>query len=587
MLSYLKPPSTPAEAIIGRREKSFAFGINIYLQEHTKLMAFLTKTRDAILEIVDPGRAEKQKPIRDPNCIKVKRFHAAVFGTEPLLDVKEFADNYAHENGPLNDKALDAMCDVLKEHLASKKPSLAPLGCELMNKDGTILARFSYQSDGDNKALSTLRQELDPEQKLSTWDANNPARKTTVTVVLCVLNTEQMPDKLTAINELIEKSSEDLKNIGTIQINQFQLINAYDKRTLSLKHIAIYADVTAKEIIKSSFKINPIPLTIVNRVISDLTATSRFYPQDISQAALTLKRQYSFAESVGSEQLQFDDADIVVVLSGRSGFNGDYTEEADKHVLCEDSFDKQDTVRRMQYGIAMAKRCNENNEKHGLTKQVYVYFNGVKKQNDELKAILEKDGFYDGYPKDLFIIDSIPLDNTLGQVIALNKYLDEHWPRLSQKWRVTRGPNLVLCTSTYHLIRAIRAFGANSPLLTREYWTSNPLQWSKLSQEMQDYVLKSSVNTLKQANLLPVGCDREIHRNSFWEKDLIGDTQAVVNYSSNVRSEIFNVSSSPSIANVVADNVRPYGFKTGRGFFDRELTDETVQNEKLKLSYPH
>lgn len=290
-------------------------------------------------------------------------------------------------------------------------------------------------------------------------------------------------------------------------------------------------------------------------MINDLLKINEIIADDLSIGARRLQSKYSLAEYIGAEHLELDSTDIIVVLSGRSGFMGTYLEAANKHVLCPDKFDSTDTLRRMIYGIEIAKKCTINNQINGIKKPVYIYFNGVKRQNNELKNILQKEGSLHGYPANLFIIDSIPLDNTMGQVIGLSKYLHDHWLSFCNHWGVSHHPpNIVFCTSSYHVPRVELGVGANSPLLTPAFWRSRPDLLNALPIEFKNYVL-SPGSILKQSNIIVLGCDRQITANPFWEKDLYCDMQASVNYSSLHRKNTFNVQSVPSIASDIATNI--------------------------------
>lgn len=244
MLRKLTPPSNSEEAIKSRRNPCYGFAIIANIQEHKELMSVLVDTRDEILKIIDPDRATKQHPIRSPLYIKQKFFHAAVFGMQPLLEEHQYIEIYANKNGLLNREVMDKMCDLLQAHLNEKKPYLEPVKCELMNHDGTILARFAYKtSDMDDTPLLTLASELDPEKNFSAWDMSNRLRYMTLTVAICVVDTDKITDKLDAIKKQIEISTQKLQELGRIEVDQFQFINSYNKRTLSLKHISMYASI--------------------------------------------------------------------------------------------------------------------------------------------------------------------------------------------------------------------------------------------------------------------------------------------------------------------------------------------------------
>ena len=53
----MHPPKTPSEAIESRRNPCYGFGVFADLEENEKLMTIFSKTRDAILKIIDPERA--------------------------------------------------------------------------------------------------------------------------------------------------------------------------------------------------------------------------------------------------------------------------------------------------------------------------------------------------------------------------------------------------------------------------------------------------------------------------------------------------------------------------------------------------
>jgi hypothetical protein len=298
----------------------------------------------------------------------------------------------------------------------------------------------------------------------------------------------------------------------------------------------------------------PSSVSLSSRVIQDLLSKNEIDQADLSVDAQKLEREYSLAEAIGAKHVPLDDIDMVVVPSGRSGFKGAYLEAADKYALCPDKFDASDTMRRMAYGIDIARQCTKNNALKNISKPVYVYFNGVKKQNEELRDLLRSKGSLNGYPAHLFIIDPIALDNTLGQVIGLSYYLHKHWPSFSRQWHLSRPPNIVFCTSSYHVPRVALAVGSNSPLLTPAFWYSHPELLEKLPDQMRDYVLNPN-DTLKKAQVMVLGCDRQISAHPFWEKDLYGDMQARLNYSTIRRLNNYSVQSSPSIASDAPSNI--------------------------------
>lgn len=252
-LRYLAPPSKPKEAIESRRNPCYGFTVVADIQEQKNLVRLLEKTRDHVLLIIDPDRAIKQHPIHSPLYIKQKFFHAAVFGMQPLLDREQFISICNDENNLLSEHNIIKMVDTLHEHLQNKMPYLEPVGFEIMN-DGTILARFLCKTVDDNDSpLLTLASLLDPEKKFSKWDSSNRLRYTTVTVALCVIDKEKINDKLSLIQQQLEQASVKLQRLNNADINQFHVIN-FDKRTLSMKHISLYATIT-KESINSVHRI--------------------------------------------------------------------------------------------------------------------------------------------------------------------------------------------------------------------------------------------------------------------------------------------------------------------------------------------
>jgi hypothetical protein len=251
MLRTLAQPNNPKEAIESRRNPCYGFAVVVDIQEHTKLLSILTEARNEILKIVDPDRAQKKHPIHSPLYIKQSFFHASVFGMTPLLEKEQYVNIYANENGLLDREVMDTMCDTLHTHLKQQKPSLEPDKCELINKDGTILARFTYKTEAkDDAPLFTLANQLDPEAKFSKWQANNKLRNTTVTVAICVIDKDKMSEKLETLQHLLDHTTAELKKLDPIDITHFHLISSYDKRTLSLKHISMYANVGRDNVCK-------------------------------------------------------------------------------------------------------------------------------------------------------------------------------------------------------------------------------------------------------------------------------------------------------------------------------------------------
>lgn len=303
------------------------------------------------------------------------------------------------------------------------------------------------------------------------------------------------------------------------------------------------------------------------RVIEELLQKSDILSEDIAIDAKELQRRYALAEQVGTSKeagifhVPLENIDYVVCLSGRSGFYGQYEEAKDKVQRCEEHYDATDTARRFLYAIMVAKQATLNNFKKGVFKIVPVYFNGVSLQNDELKEIARsqrsfnkyisthggsKDYFY---PVDHIIVDSIPLDNTMGQAIGLSYYLHYNWP----KQRTNRYPNIVFVSSTYHVVRIENGIGSQSPIHTPAFFEARPEVLSRLTPDMQAYAL-SPGDTLKNARIMVLGCDRQYTTVDAWEKDLYCDMQASANYASLHRKNPQKVIK-PSIAAQASPNI--------------------------------
>ncbi len=258
-LRLLAPPKNSKEAIESRRNPCYGFAVLADIQDAGKepLISLLTEIRNAVVKIVDPNRTADQHCVRSPQYIKQKFFHAAVFGMQPLLDKDPYVSLYANKHGLLNSERMKKMCEILHVHLVEQEPCLEPVKCELMS-DGTILARFAYKTKNkqDGAPLLSLVTQLDPEKQFSKWDSNNQARYTTVAIAICVIDKDNMSaEKLAAIQIQLDLSSQSLEKLGALSMNQFYMVNAYDKRTLSLKHMTMYASVTAENANKVCGKI--------------------------------------------------------------------------------------------------------------------------------------------------------------------------------------------------------------------------------------------------------------------------------------------------------------------------------------------
>ncbi len=244
----LTAPATPKEAIASRRNPCYGFCIIADIQSNEPLLALLAKTRDVILNSLYPERTSQKSPIRSSHFIKQTFFHATVGGMTPVLKKEDFFEIYANEQGLLTHDRMDTLCEVLKRH-AQQKPYLSPMQCELM-PDGTILARFAYKTQvEDATPLLTLATQLDPAKKFVAWDAANLARYKTVAIALSVIDKDILNDiTQESIKTQLASASRKMQELGSFPITQFQLINYFDKRTLSLKHIEMYASVGEEHI---------------------------------------------------------------------------------------------------------------------------------------------------------------------------------------------------------------------------------------------------------------------------------------------------------------------------------------------------
>ncbi len=207
-------------------------------------MSLLIETRDAILKIVDPDRDNKAHPIRSPLYIKQKFFHAAVFGVPPLVDRSEFLEAYKGEESTFNSETKNRMCDTLQKHLDDEKPFLLPLKCEIM-PDGTILARFAYKTvaEDDETAVLTLGKKLDPNGQFSRWDSSNLQRYRTVAAAICVIDKDKLSEQMPEIQKLLEEATAALIALGKVRLTNFIVIDDYDKRTISPKHMSVYRTI--------------------------------------------------------------------------------------------------------------------------------------------------------------------------------------------------------------------------------------------------------------------------------------------------------------------------------------------------------
>lgn len=307
----------------------------------------------------------------------------------------------------------------------------------------------------------------------------------------------------------------------------------------------------------------------------------------MSDHALTdqLNYEFSMAECSTPQFENLGRIDLFVCLSGRGTFEARLT-RADKekfqHIGRETKLfeiDTQDTCNRMAYTIKLAARYSKH-----VGKTIPIYFNGVKEQNEQLREILSKQKNINDYPATGIIIDDIPLDNTVGQCIGLNCFMENHKELFNQEH-----PALCLVSSTYHIPRVLRTFGMSSPLLYSDFYTAKENRWilDKLPEDIKMQVLEKN-DFMQRASIQAFGCDRVITSNPGWEQDLSGEMAAISKYSlaqipPSIASEIPHNCLTPCNAiieqslyqNFISFSFSLYQQKTAR----LSVTTTTTQNE--------
>jgi len=174
------------------------------------------------------------------------------------------------------------------------------------------------------------------------------------------------------------------------------------------------------------------------------------------------------------------DLDLVYVLSGRTTALGTDADGLKRE------FDPADDLARLCEGIRIATtinalRANKRIDELALKDYVTpIYYNGRAIHNNDLKEALHRN-LLPYYPKELFIIDSINPENTIGQIQSFTKYLSNN-----------HHENVAVVSSAYHLPRVARTIGLDSPQVTNEdslesiitnpleTWIDSPLSKLKL-----------------------------------------------------------------------------------------------------------
>lgn len=192
------------------------------------------------------------------------------------------------------------------------------------------------------------------------------------------------------------------------------------------------------------------------------------------------------------------DIDLVYVLSGRSTALG-----ADADRLGR-PFDSSDDLERMREGVRIAIQVNAlraGKDPEHLRPEEFVtpiLYNGREIHNQHLRIALDR-GLV-GYPKELFIIQDISPENTIGQIQSFKKYLASHQHK-----------NVAVVSSAYHIPRVARTIGNESP------------------QTVGDDVDEHPIRSL---NLFLFGVQKHEKRSGIVD-DLQGEHRAMTHYSQN------------------------------------------------------
>ena len=218
------------------------------------------------------------------------------------------------------------------------------------------------------------------------------------------------------------------------------------------------------------------------------------------------------------------DIDLVYVLSGRSTVLG-----ADADGL-KRACDPLDDLERLREGIRIATiinslRANKRvDELHVEDYLIPIFYNGRTIHNKDLEEALQCD-LLPYYPKELFIIDPIKPENTIGQIQSFANYLSSHHHK-----------NVAIVSSAYHLPRVARMIALDSPQVTNE---------NSLDDLMTNPLAKSSDSPLSALKLFLYGIHKHEKRPGI-QYDLIGEQDAMQRYSSGP---------TPSIAKYRSKNV--------------------------------
>lgn len=262
-LRELQPPTTPAEAIQSRRNPCYGFCVVVDARTtsnpaelasfDSNILDVFKAVQNKILDTVAPERF-RDRPNRSSQYIKQRFFHGSVAGVRPLLDQEAFARLYLGDDQPVSDAALQSMSETLQMMLRDTRPTLSPVGFEIIPTDGTVVMRLRYQTAIDDpKPLFTLAQTLDPSGHFLKWDATNVMRNTTIAVAICVIDLRSLSvEQMDCIRATLDEATRYcVDNFSTLPINGFWQISSFDKRTLSPFHIKMHSHITEHGIVRT------------------------------------------------------------------------------------------------------------------------------------------------------------------------------------------------------------------------------------------------------------------------------------------------------------------------------------------------
>lgn len=156
--------------------------------------------------------------------------------------------------------------------------------------------------------------------------------------------------------------------------------------------------------------------------------------------------------------------DLVWCLSGRTSIFGDNVDKLHR------PFDPKDDYTRMRRAIAIADELNAKLAHTSIKnlkdaqRVIPIYYNGRVLHNKALREALGEHML--PYPKELFIIESISPESTIGQVQGFERFLR----RKGQDYRT-----IAVVTSEFHRLRVACTLGDKSPQAHDESGQPNAL----------------------------------------------------------------------------------------------------------------